>query len=140
MQWLRAANPSKGVEMSLRLMMAVGGLLLCAFPASVVAQNGKLPWQKYARLIEEGRQIAPLDVNSAFGDKVDLYSGALSFSATDISIPGNSSLSVALSRKLDIHDRDKYGTGGSRTGLRRLGHRHSQRQWRFRYDLACQSL
>lgn len=34
----------------------------------------------------------------ALGDSVDLYDGALSFRQTDVSIPGNSGLSVALTR------------------------------------------
>lgn len=71
-----------------------GWLCLLAFPAW--AQGAKLPWEEYERLVEKGRSIAPLDVGSMFGDKVDLYSGALSFSATDVSIPGNSGLPVAI--------------------------------------------
>lgn len=85
---------------------------LCVLSGSALAQDGKLPWQEYSRLIQQGREIAPLDAGGMFGDKVDLYSGALSFSATDVSIAGNSGLPVAITRKLDIHDRDKYGSGG----------------------------
>ncbi|MCD9007782.1 hypothetical protein LDO31_16400 [Luteimonas sp. XNQY3] len=86
--------------------------VLCACTAPAFAQDGNLPWQEYSRLVEQGREIAILDVNSMFGDRVDLYSGALSFSTTDVSIPGNNALPVAVTRKLDIHDRKKYGTGG----------------------------
>ena len=88
-----------------------GWLCMLAFPAW--AQSSKLPWEEYERLVEKGRSIAPLDVGSMFGDKVDLYSGALSFSATDVSIPGNSGLPVAISRKLSVHDRKGYGAGDS---------------------------
>lgn len=84
-----------------------GWLCLLAFPAC--AQGAKLPWEEYERLVEKGRSIAPLDVGSMFGDKVDLYSGALSFSATDVSIPGNGALPVAIGRKLSIYDRSDYG-------------------------------
>ena len=34
-----------------------------------------------------------------FGDEVNLYNGALSFTQTDLSLPGNSTLAVSLSRK-----------------------------------------
>lgn len=88
------------------------GCVLCAWSLPALSQEGVLPWQEYPRLIEQGREIAPLDVDSAFGDSIDLYSGALSFSTTDLSIPGNSALPVGITRKLDIHDRDKYGTSG----------------------------
>jgi RHS repeat-associated protein len=37
--------------------------------------------------------------NDALGDSVDLYNGSLSFSHTDVSLPGNSSLSVAITRR-----------------------------------------
>jgi len=45
---------------------------------------------------------AGLDVldASAFGDNVDIDTGALSFQHTDISLPGNSDLPVALTRQL----------------------------------------
>lgn len=98
--------------MSLRSTSTVLWFVLCACAAPGFAQEGKLPWQEYSRLVEEGRQIAPLDVDSMFGDNVDLYSGALSFSTTDVSIPGNNALPVAVTRKLDIHDRYRYGTSG----------------------------
>lgn len=37
--------------------------------------------------------------NSLFGDEVNLYNGSLSFSHTDLSVPGNSALAVALIRR-----------------------------------------
>lgn len=96
--------------MSLRLTATALWLVLSASMASAFAQEGNLPWEEYSRLIEKGREIAPLDTNSMFGETVDLYSGALSFSATDLSIPGNNALPVAIVRKLSIHDRRHYGT------------------------------
>lgn len=81
----------------------------CMVSCSVLAQDGNFPWQEYSRLVEQGREIAKLDVNSLFGDKVDLYSGTLSFSATDVSITGNNAMPVAITRKLTIYDRRGYG-------------------------------
>ncbi len=84
--------------------------LLCATSFSAAAQSN-LPWQEYDRLVERGREIAPLDTGSMFGEQIDMYTGALSFSATDVSIPGNSGLPVAMVRKLAIYDRQHYGGG-----------------------------
>lgn len=84
-----------------------GWLCLWAFPAWG-QDSGTLPWQEYERLVEKGRNIAPLDVGSLFGDKMDLYSQTLSFSASDVSIPGNNALPVAIGRKLSFYDREKY--------------------------------
>lgn len=87
---------------------ALAALLLCLLPSAVLAQGGKLPWEEYERLVEKGRSIAALDAGSLFGEQVDLYSGALSFSATDVSVPGNNALPVAIGRKLSIDDREAY--------------------------------
>lgn len=84
--------------------------LLCAISFSALAQSNP-PWQEYDRLVERGREIAPLDVNSLFGERIDMYTGALSFSETDVSVPGNNGLPVAVVRKLDIYDRRHYGGG-----------------------------
>jgi len=83
--------------------------LLCMASFSAAAQ-GNLPWQEYDRLVERGRTIAPLDTSSMFGEQIDMYTGALSFSTTDVSIPGNNNLPVAISRKMAIYDREHYGT------------------------------
>ncbi len=48
-----------------------------------------------------------------FGDEVSLYSGALSFRQTDINLPGNSALQVAVGRRL--------GTGASRLAAGAFG-------------------
>lgn len=91
-------------------VFALALLCTCVIPFSVYAQGANLPWQEYDRLVERGREIAPLDTGSMFGDQVDMYTGALSFSATDVSIPGNSSLPVAITRKLAVYDRRHYGS------------------------------
>src|SRR5690606_38586567 len=93
-----------------RSVFGVVAWLLC-FVSSPVAAQGNLPWEEYDRLVDRGREIAPLDVGSMFGDQVDMYTGALSFSATDVSIPGNNALRVAITRKLSIYDRRHYGGG-----------------------------
>ncbi|MFT4257598.1 MAG: hypothetical protein QM599_11650 [Pseudoxanthomonas sp.] len=83
---------------------ALGVSLACI--SSAWAQ--KLPWEEYDRLAEMGRSIAPLKADDMFGDSVDLYSGGLSFSATDVSLPGNNALPVSVGRKLVIANRKDY--------------------------------
>lgn len=89
---------------------ALLSLWLCLIPHGAMAQDGKLPWQEYDRLVEKGRTVAPLKADDLFGDQVDLYSGVLSFSATDVSVPGNNGLPVEIRRRLTISDRASYGT------------------------------
>jgi RHS repeat-associated protein len=50
-------------------------------------------------------EIEPLDEN-LFGDQIDLQTGALSFEQTDVSLPGNSHLEVAVRRRRDQGDRN----------------------------------
>ena len=47
------------------------------------------------------QNINPLGV-SALGDKLDGYSGTVSFQHTDVSLPGNSELKVQIVRELDV--------------------------------------
>jgi RHS repeat-associated protein len=52
---------------------------------------------EYEKSVQNGKTITTLGPN-LFGDQVDLSHGALYFSATDVSLPGNSDLPVALTR------------------------------------------
>ena len=50
--------------------------------------------------------------DSVSGDEVDPATGRLGFSVTDIAIPGNFSIAVALTRKLRTDDTDLGGPAG----------------------------
>lgn len=76
-------------------------LALLAVSAQSTAQ--KLPWEEYDKQIQ-ARGAITAHGPQLFGDEVELSSGALSFSVTDISIPGNHSLPVALTRTTTIVD------------------------------------
>ena len=91
----------------IRSIVLVGALVWC------VPSQAKLPWDEYHRLVEKWRTVAPLKSDEVFGDQVDLYSGALSFSATDVSVPGNNALPVSIKRTLAIDDNDEYGVQDS---------------------------
>ena len=60
-------------------------------------QNGvpKVEWQKQ---LEVGGHLGALDM-SLMGDTIDLHTGTLSFTHTDISLPGNFALPVELKRR-----------------------------------------
>lgn len=84
-----------------RLLLALG---LLALSASAHAQSaGKAPWEEYGKRIKASEAITPLGPN-LFGDQVSLSNGALSFSVTDVSLPGNSDLPVALTRSYQVRD------------------------------------
>lgn len=81
--------------------------VLCLMPFMAFGQ--KLAWEEYDRLLESRRAVTALSADNAFGDSLDLYSGVLSFSATDVSIPGNSKLPVSVTRKFTVTNREQYG-------------------------------
>ena len=60
------------------------------------------------KLFRSARQVTPLGA-SLFGDKVNLYTGALEFSQTDVALPGNSRLPVSIGRRLIAN---RYGHTG----------------------------
>ena len=73
--------------------------LLFVLALPVLAQDdAKQPWEEYDKLIKSREEIAALGP-TLFGDQVNLMNGALSFSMTDVSVPGNSaSLPMAITR------------------------------------------
>lgn len=84
--------------------------LLTALALMVVSSQAgaqKMPWEEYDKQIQ-ARGAITAHGPQIFGDEVALYSGGLSFSATDISLPGNHGLPVALTRKTSISDRNDH--------------------------------
>lgn len=76
------------------------GLLLAAGPA--LGQDGKAPWEDFGSRIKSSESVAAHGPD-LFGDNVSLSNGALSFSVTDLSIPGNGP-SVAFTRTYQTRD------------------------------------
>ncbi|HEV7775846.1 MAG TPA: hypothetical protein VGO76_03215 [Luteibacter sp.] len=68
--------------------------------ACVVHAQTSTPEDEYKKLIRVTQDISPLGENP-FGEHISLYTGALSFQTTDISIPGNGP-SIELSRSIPI--------------------------------------
>ncbi|HJU40826.1 MAG TPA: hypothetical protein VJ724_14745, partial [Tahibacter sp.] len=66
--------------------------------------------EEYAKQIKAAETVSPL-TGDLFGDSVSLYTGAVEFSATDASLPGNNALPVAFGRRFAIESR---GEGAKR--------------------------
>ena len=86
----RHAGP---IRSSLLLMVTA----LSLAPALASAQIVPTWRQEYDKRLKYGDLVEPLK-GDIFGEKVNLYDGSVSFSATDISIPGNGGLAVSLGR------------------------------------------
>ena len=81
-----------------RLFFAFSLLLLTT--GNTFASESFSPLE-YGKLNRPSDNIGSLGDN-VFGEQTDFYTGETSFNATDISIPGNNALSVALSRKMAV--------------------------------------
>ncbi|RDZ27085.1 RHS repeat domain-containing protein [Lysobacter silvisoli] len=73
----------------------VGTLLALACGAACA---GRAPWEEYDKLVKSAQTLKS-EGPTLFGDSVNLYTGATSFAATDVSIPGNFPIPVALGRR-----------------------------------------
>jgi hypothetical protein len=79
-------------------------LLLCALPT--LAADYK---NEYEKKVKAAQDIGVLGDGLA-GDSINFLNGATSFSATDVNLPGNSGLSVAIGRRYSV---DFLHAGGS---------------------------
>jgi hypothetical protein len=84
----------------------LGAMLLVALVSPVHAQV-TIP-QEYDKLIKHRGEITAFG-NEGFGDKIDLGSGGLQITQTDIDIPGNNALPVRVSRRFLAGN--QYGGG-----------------------------
>lgn len=81
-------------------MLLLGSLLASNANAQVVID------QKYENKVQAARTVSAL-TGAVFGESINDYNGATTFTQVDISIPGNSQLPVSLGRTLSVDD--KYG-------------------------------
>jgi YD repeat-containing protein len=82
-------------------------VLLLAFLPTFASAQEKLPTDEYGKLLHETESVKAVD-SGMFGEEVSLYNGATEFSATDLSIPGNSALPVAIGRRLAAEERSGH--------------------------------
>ncbi|MCH6484868.1 RHS repeat protein [Pseudoxanthomonas sp. LH2527] len=84
--------------------LAMVAVLLAFVAVAATAQDSNKPWEEYSSLIKSREAVGALGPD-LFGDQVSFSSGVLSFNATDVSVPGNSSLPVAVSRSFTAENR-----------------------------------
>lgn len=89
-------------------------LMMCMFAFSALANAqgaapGQYSWEEFGKRIKASEKVAPLGPD-LFGDQVSLSNGALSFSATDVSLPGSNGLPVAFSRTYSVFNRKDYSS------------------------------
>ena len=77
----------------------IGLLLMASFSEPVWAQDNleALAQGDYLKRENASERMTAMG-NDLMGDRIDLNTGALSFQHTDISLPGNSNLEVAITR------------------------------------------
>ena len=81
-------------------LWGVISLVLASIATSVQAQSDRPINNEDVTRAETSDALA-MQGDRSFGDMVNLYTGSLSFSQTDVSIPGNSALPVAIVRRFD---------------------------------------
>lgn len=85
--------------MKLAFGHAIAALLVAGITTSANAQN-TIP-QEYDKTIKATNSIGTLG-NDLFGEQVSLYTGATSFNAVDVSLPGNNGLAVEIRRRFSV--------------------------------------
>lgn len=79
-------------------------LLAAALSVSALAPaQGLYEWESYEKRMESSESVAALG-SDVFGDNVNLQNGALSFSVTDVDIPGNNGLPVRFARSYQVQN------------------------------------
>jgi hypothetical protein len=94
-----------------RIVIAVCVLLFSGYANAQGSAPGQYNWEEFGKRIKASQTVSPLGSNM-FGDGVSLSNGALSFSATDVSLPGNNSLPVAFGRSYSVFNRKDYISDG----------------------------
>ncbi len=92
--WNASLGLACGKVLSTFMTLAAG----LALPTAALAQTVELP-EEFSKLVTATSQVKGLNTGLA-GDEVNLYSGSLGFTQTDISVPGNSALPVEVTRRL----------------------------------------
>jgi hypothetical protein len=84
--------------------IALAALLWSHALMAAAQEPGRFAWETVADRLNASKAVSALGPNFA-GDQVSLSNGALSFQATDVSLPGNGSLEVAFSRSYSVRNR-----------------------------------
>jgi len=83
--------------------LVIGMVLLC-LGARVHAGDDISPYEEYEKKIKASQVVGPLQ-GDIFGENISLYDRSVSFRATDVDLPGNNALSVAIGREFKVTNR-----------------------------------
>ena len=89
------------------IIVAVIGF--AAVTASLPASADRYPWNEAENHIQRAKDVQSLGTD-LFGDQVNLQDGSLSFSVTDVDIPGNNALPVRFARSFSLFNREDQPT------------------------------
>ena len=89
------------------LCVGVACVLVAAAATAFSAQAANQLWEEYDKLVSKRQAVGTLGPD-LFGDQLSFYSGTLTFSQTDVSLQGNFSLPVAITRTLSIEAKRGY--------------------------------
>lgn len=87
--------------MEYKRQLILGGLLMSSAMA-LSAQTST--WKEGYKQVIPSSTINGLTAKDMFGDQVSLYTGEVTFTATDVSLPGSNVLDVSFRRKLEMTD------------------------------------
>lgn len=94
-----------GVLVRMVWVLAFGGLVT----PTVHAQSSVTVFEEYGKLIQSREVVGALG-NDLFGEQVSMYSGSLEFQQTDVSLPGDNVLTMAVGRQF-APNQDMYPGG-----------------------------
>jgi hypothetical protein len=84
-------------------------LLTCAANAAMALNDPTpMPNEEYENKIHAAQVVSPLGSNFT-GEDISLYDRSVSFSVTDVDIPGNNALAVRIGRRFKVIDRHNEG-------------------------------
>lgn len=86
-----------------RVRLVIGMVLLC-LGARAHAADDLAPYEEYEKKIKASQVVGPLK-GEIFGENISLYDRSVSFHATDVDVPGNNALPVAVGREFKVMNR-----------------------------------
>lgn len=82
----------------MKFRAAIGAALVVGVLSPGVSGQPVTVYEEYAKHVQRQGAVATLG-DSIFGDRVSLYTGSVEFIQTDVSLPGNDGLQVAVGRR-----------------------------------------
>ncbi|MFZ6646017.1 RHS repeat domain-containing protein [Undibacterium sp. TJN25] len=97
-------------KITLPMLKIVAGITAALAMSYVHAAPTPTIFTEQGKLIRAPEAVTTLGTD-LFGDQVNLYHGGLEFIQSDVSLPGNNNLPVAVGRRLQAGGKGNYGAG-----------------------------